>query len=288
MPPQKINLYLHVGPPETDGYHLLESLLVFSDVGDRVSLEEHSSFSLSVRGKFSHALGSEDDNLVLRAARAWQKRFGGPSYHLILEKNLPVSSGLGGGSADAAAVLRGLAHMQEISSQTVLKTDIPLSLGADVPACFISAPLRARGYGEHLTLYREKLSWPAVLVNPLFPVSTPEVFKLYDVFSPSVLKPLDLLPSKNIVQTLRETTRNDLERPAKKLFPVLHTVKKALLAQKGQCLVRLSGSGASMFALFENDDHALLAKENLKYHNPAWWITSCYLGGPELSPKKTS
>ena len=268
--PAKVNLYLHVTGRRADGYHLLDSLAVFPDVGDRVQVEAAEALSLSLGGRFGAALQSEPDNLLLKAARALAP---GRGARLHLEKDLPVASGIGGGSADAAAALRALCRLWGVQ-----KADLPalaLALGADVPVCLRSEPVRMQGIGEVLAPAPRLPEFGMVLVNPGVAVPTPSVFKARTGgFSPPPRLPA-MWPSARLMAEDLKRCGNDLQAAAIGIQPVIGTVLAALAALPGALLARMSGSGATCFALFNSPARAEAAAATLARRS-GWW---CWGGG---------
>ncbi len=263
--PAKINLTLHVTGRRADGYHLLDSLVVFAGVGDRVSLRRSEIMELSIVGSQAAALAASDDNLVLQAARLM-----GGGMAITLDKVLPVSSGIGGGSADAAATLRAIARL---TGQPLPDADGVLQLGADVPACLAGRPLRMTGAGEGLhPLPALPDAW-LVLVNPGVSVSTPEVFRALEArANPAMPDPLPAFPTFAALVGFLRTQRNDLERPALRLAPVIGGVLAELAAMPGCELARMSGSGATCFGLFATASAAVDAARRLRQARSGWWI----------------
>jgi 4-diphosphocytidyl-2-C-methyl-D-erythritol kinase len=263
--PAKVNLTLHVTGRRADGYHLLDSLVVFAGVGDRVSAELSDAASLVVTGPMAAGLSGEGDNLVLRAARL----IGVPA-RIGLEKVLPVSSGIGGGSADAAATLRLLARL---SGRAMPGAAEVLALGADVPVCLAGRAVRMTGIGEGLGAVPALPQAWLVLVNPMVAVSTPAVFK--------ALARADNAPMPREVPKMRGAAelaafltmqRNDLEAPAMAVQPVIGRVKAALSAQAGCMVARMSGSGATCFGLFADPLAASAAARAIRAAEPGWWV----------------
>jgi 4-diphosphocytidyl-2-C-methyl-D-erythritol kinase len=264
--PAKINLALHVTGQRSDGYHQLDSIVVFAGVGDRVTVAVADTLTLQITG--AQGLGlSADDNLVLRAARA----FGSARGALItLEKSLPIASGIGGGSADAAATLRALMALWGVALP--IKADV-LAIGADVPVCLAGRPARMTGIGEGVTpLPALPPAW-LVLVNPGVGVATPSVFK--------ALTRKENAPLPRHVPRLKTSAdlaawllmlRNDLEGPAMAKLPMIATVNAALSAQQGCLMARMSGSGATCFGLFADPLSAAAAARTIRAAHPAWWV----------------
>ncbi len=264
----KVNLCLHVTGQRPDGYHLLDSLVVFAGVGDRLHFEPADDLRLTISGPQAASLPVSDDNLILRAARA----FGTPQgAHIHLEKHLPVASGIGGGSADAAAALRGLARLW---GRTMPDAGTLLALGADVPVCVTACAVRMAGIGETLSAIPALPPAHLVLVNPGVAVPTPAVFR---ALPRKTNPPLAALPaSANLPDfaTWLADQRNDLEAPAMVLAPVIGDVKAALAAQPGCHLARMSGSGATCFGLFAIAQAAETAAQTIARAHPGWWVQS--------------
>lgn len=270
--PAKINLFLHVGDRRDDGFHPLQSLAVFTALGDALAMEEAGDLSLTIEGPFAKGLAGEGDNLVLRAARA----LGGGGAKLTLTKNLPVASGIGGGSADAAAALRGLAGLWHASDKNL--HDIAATLGSDIPVCLDSVAAFMEGRGEIL---RPALSMPRVpmlLVNPGVPVPTRDVFAALQARSGADMKlPRGAFQDTADLLRFLDSTRNDLEAPAIALQPVIGEVLKAIAALPGALLARMSGSGATCFGLFADDDCCRRGARILAEAMPGWWVAPTFV-----------
>ena len=262
--PAKLNLALHVTGRRADGYHLLDSLVAFAGMGDRVMLEP-GPLSLRIDGPFAAGLSTEN-NLCLHAAR-----LAGGEAAIRLTKNLPVASGIGGGSADAAAVLRGLARM----GQTM--PPHPERLGADVPVCIGSRPARMQGVGEIVTPLPPLPAIPLVLVNPGVAVSTPQVFAAMERRENDPLPPIPPFTGLADLADWLAATRNDLEAPAQAIAPLIGQVLKALRAT-GAAFARMSGSGATCFGLFDTAERASISATALKQHG--WWAVATELAPP--------
>ncbi|MDE2239082.1 MAG: 4-(cytidine 5'-diphospho)-2-C-methyl-D-erythritol kinase [Rhodospirillales bacterium] len=274
--PAKVNLYLHVTGKRADGYHLLDSLAVFPAVGDEVTVEAADALTLSLGGPFGAALQSEPDNLLLKAARALAP---GRGARLSLEKNLPVASGIGGGSADAAACLRALSALWEIKIADL--PGIALQLGADVPVCLRSSPARMQGIGEILAPAPRLPEFGMVLVNPGVAVPTPSVFKARTgAFSPAPALPA-MWPNAAAMAADLRLCGNDLQAVAISIQPVIGDVLTALAALPGALLARMSGSGATCFALFNTAAEAEAATTALAARS-GWW---CWGGGLYQPPQ---
>lgn len=253
--PAKINLSLRVGRAREDGYHPLDSLVTFADWGDTITVRDEIALMMSMSGEASEDLIEEENNLVLRAARALQDHAGIDTGAMIhLHKEIPVAAGLGGGSADAAATLRALNQLWALDLELDELAQIGLSIGADVPACVYSRPLRMRGIGEWIELIDNFPAFNAVLINPGVKVSTGKVFAAFDETQPAELKEARGR-GPNVLDWLSREP-NSLERPAMRVQPKIKKALQWLDRQDGVDLVRMSGSGASCFAIFEDDADA--------------------------------
>ena len=269
--PAKLNLALHVRRREADGYHALETLFVFADVGDWVAFEgEGEGFTLAMDGPFAAGLEGDADNLVLRAARALAAAAGvARGARLRLTKALPVASGLGGGSADAAATLRLLNRVWGLGLPIARLAELGAGLGADVPACVWSVPLRGEGRGERLVPIAFAGA-AAVLINPGVAVSTATVFRAWDGVDRGAL-------AGGGAMAAALGGRNDLEAPAIAAAPVIGDVLAKLRAAHGVGLARMSGSGATCFALFADDGTAADAARDIAAARPGWWMKATRL-----------
>ncbi len=274
----KINLTLQVVGRRPNGYHELESLVVFAEVGDVLRADTAADLSLSIDGPFARDLQGEGDNLVLRAARALAERAGiAPVAALALTKNLPVASGIGGGSADAAAALRGLARLWNVSLPAEEAAALALTLGADVPVCLRGEAAIMSGIGEVLQPVPALPPLWLLLVNPGVAVSTAAVFKaLGGRFSRPIEPRLPPIGLAAFIGWLRQRP-NDLETPARRLAPAVAEVLAALGGLDRCLLARMSGSGATCFGLFENEDAARTAGESLSVRHPDWWVAPALL-----------
>lgn len=268
--PAKINLHLHVVGRRPDGYHLLDSFVVFARVGDRLTVTPADELSLTIIGPFAPSLQAEPDNLVLRAARALAVSAGiRPTGHLVLEKNLPVASGIGGGSADAAAALRLLARVWQLDPSAPGR--LAPSLGADVPVCVTGQPALMSGIGEVLAPAPVLPKTGIVLLNPGVAVSTPAVFRSRSAaFSGCAEFPKSGWDAAEALAATLRTTRNDLEHPAIQLVPIIAEARDILAATPGCLLARMSGSGATCFGLFPTPDFARAASHTIA--RDGWWV----------------
>jgi 4-diphosphocytidyl-2-C-methyl-D-erythritol kinase len=288
--PAKVNLYLHVGAPGSDGYHPLCSLMAFADIGDRLSTHEAEALSLDIRGPFARALAGHADNLVMRAARALvaDARRPLPPVGLTLEKRLPVASGLGGGSSDAGAALRLLRAEFGLDLDDARLEAIAASLGADGAACLWGRPVVAEGRGERLSSAPRLPDLDVVLVNPGVAVSTAEVYRRFDAAGRFgiVERPEapDAFESAAELAGWLGLQRNDLQAAAITVAPEVGAVLETLANEPEALLARVSGSGGTCFALCASDIEAESLAERLEAMAPGWWVERCRLGGPWPDP----
>jgi 4-diphosphocytidyl-2-C-methyl-D-erythritol kinase len=284
----KVNLFLHVGALQPDGYHPISSLMTFADIGDAVSIEDSAAFGFVVDGPFSAGLGDGADNLVLRARDAVASAFrpDWSPFTLRLNKQLPIASGIGGGSADAAAAMRLMAARGGLNAdvageRTLVR--IAGGLGSDVPVCLVGQARLGQGRGDELSAPPDFPDLPAVLVNPLLPSPTGGVYRGYDeAGAPGDAEapawPPDLA-SVEAVAAFLAGCRNDLEAPAIALQPAISEVLAALRGRPQTLLARMSGSGATCFAICAGlAERDALAASLAKTH-PEWWIRPCVLAG---------
>ncbi len=270
--PAKINLFLHVGEKREDGYHALQSLVAFADVGDALSFSPADDLTLSIEGPFAAALALDGDNLVLKAARAlaqWANIRTGA--RIVLTKNLPVASGIGGGSADAAAALRGLAQLWRLEMSDDERLTIAAGIGSDVPVCVSGVPSWMEGRGECLTPFEEMPEIAILLVNPGVAVSTAAVFRALRARRGIGLEKPAISDAAELLRFLASTA-NDLEAPACEVQPIVANTLRALETLPGVLLSRMSGSGATCFAIFESGNAAARAAEIFATRQPNWWV----------------
>ena len=263
--PAKLNLALHVRRRRPDGYHDIESLFAFCRHGDRVDLAPADANAFAVTGP--HAAGldaSWADNLVTRAADAFATAFRiDQPHHITLAKHLPIASGLGGGSADAAATLRALARLHNVAPGHPDLTQIAARLGADVPACLLGRTALGEGRGDALRPIPGLPGAPVLLVNPRVPVSTAAVFARWDGVDRG-----PIAPEGDLLARAR-AGRNDLEPPARALAPAIDEVLDLLAGSRGVLLSRMSGSGATCFAIMADEHARAQAAEAAR--NRGWW-----------------
>lgn len=259
-----------------DGYHLLDSLVVFTRFGDRLQIEPAERDAFSVSGPFAAGVPLDGDNLVIRAREALRAEAGAQMtcpVAIRLEKNLPIASGVGGGSSDAATVLNGLSRLWELDIDEAGLARIGLTLGADLPMCLAAKPLIARGVGDELSPLAQFPALALVLVNPGVAVSTPDVFKALSRHDNEALPPLPGRLDFHTIRNWLETTRNDLEPAAQAIQPA---VGEALTALKkaGAAFARMSGSGATCFGLFETGNVGKRAAIDIRGCHPGWFVAA--------------
>jgi 4-diphosphocytidyl-2-C-methyl-D-erythritol kinase len=278
----KVNLTLRVIGRRVDGYHELESVVAFADCADRLTLVPGTELGLTLSGPLAQACGETSDNLVLKAARRLSERMPGlKTGGFTLDKVLPVAAGIGGGSADAAAALRLLAQLNGLALDDKRLLDVAIEVGADVPVCLASRACDMTGVGETL-LPLSLPVMPCVLVNPRVHVATRDVFGALGLRNGELLVgATDVMratawpePGASVedwVEALAAGS-NDLEAPAMRIQPVIGDVIAALSATDGAWLARMSGSGATCFAIFENTADAQRAAQKLQLDHPQWWV----------------
>ena len=286
--PAKVNLTLQVLARRPDGYHEIESLVAFAGIGDALSFTPNGSLSLVVLGPAASACGDVSDNLVLKAARALADRIDGLRLgRFLLSKRLPVAAGLGGGSSDAAAALRLLAHANGVAPSETRVLQAAKATGADVPVCLDPKPRVMRGIGEILSPALALTPIPAVLVNPGVALPTKEVFATFDAshtptHSASHVQQhqawIEQASERHTLLSALAQARNDLEKPAMRLRPEIARVLQLLRGRRGCLLARMSGSGATCFGLFASRDTARAAARCLRSAQPSWWIRATTLG----------
>lgn len=278
----KVNLYLHVAPPTPDGYHPIVSLMAFADVGDTVSGAPAPELGLAIDGPFGEGLSAGPDNLVLRAGAALLARAGRPEAgaRLVLTKTLPIAAGLGGGSSDAGAALRLLNAMHGLGFDEFALESVAAEIGADGAACLRARMLVAEGRGERLSPAPPIPPLPAVLVNPGVPSPTGAVYRAYDASGAPGAADRPEAPPLRTPRAAAEwlaRRRNDLEAPALQLEPRIGEALGALRAEPEALLVRMSGSGATCFALTATRADAEALAARLSAAKPGWWVKACTL-----------
>jgi 4-diphosphocytidyl-2-C-methyl-D-erythritol kinase len=278
--PAKVNLALHVTGQRADGYHLLDTLVAFTEAGDRLTFQSSGEDAFTISGRFAEPLLAggqpKTGNLVVRARdvlRAFAEGSGmtAPAVHIHLDKNLPVASGIGGGSADAAAALRGLMRLWTLDVPAGKLEEIALALGADVPMCLESRPLVARGIGEEIRILGGFPGLHLLLVNPLIEVPTPPIFKsLTHKTNPPLALPLDGASREDWLAALVDA-RNDLQPPAEIIEGRIAEVL-ALLQATGPVYARMSGSGATCFGVYPDTTACQAARVALEAVRPEWYL----------------
>jgi len=265
--PAKINLTLHVTGQRADGYHLLDSLVMLTDVGDKVTVEKAAETSLAVVGPMATGVPTDRSNLVVRAADLL-----GVTAKIILEKSLPAMAGIGGGSSDGAAAIRALCTLYDLP---IPNAEVLSSLGADLPVCMEPGLVRMQGIGEEITQLDAPPDWPMILVNPRASVSTPKVFSAMKERRNMLMS--EPFPSwgdfDGTVAWLSEQ-RNDMQEAAIELQPVIGQVLAELNQTDGCALARMSGSGATCFAIYKTASERDAALDVLRYRNPHWWCVA--------------
>lgn len=284
--PAKINLFLHIVGKRADEYHLLESLIVFANYGDLLEIEKADNLSLEIVGEYTNALANtpQESNLVWKAAIALQKyTHDKQGAHIRLTKNLPIGSGIGGGSADAAAAIHALSALWDLNIPEKELSEIALGLGSDVPVCLLGKPALMRGIGDEVINIKLKETAYIVLLNPNIPLATAEIFQSF-----SKEQPLLQLPRKKIDEkcfSLNELNNemkyaNDLERVAIKKLPIIGEMIMSLRNTNGCFLARMSGSGATCFGLYPDKKMADDAtKELQKIYPQAWCVSTDIIQG---------
>ena len=285
--PAKVNLTLAVRGRRADGYHDLESLVAFAAAGDELRFEPGGAgYDLIVRGATAADAGQSADNLVLKAARLASERIPGlPGGRFVLVKRLPVAAGLGGGSSDAAAALRLLARTSGLAPDDARLFEAARLTGADVPVCLEARPRMMRGVGHELGPVLALPRLPALLVNPRVSVPTPDVFRRLGMAAASAgaadaaaMVEREAVLSRPDLTALLHASRNDLEPPAFAIAPVIGAALAALRADPSCRLSRMSGSGATVFGLFDTCRAAAAAGKAIAADHPGWWIKPTMIG----------
>lgn len=277
----KINLTLHVTGKRPDGYHLLESLITFADIHDTVTVEAADRLSLSITGPFATTLAQdEDENILMKTARMLAEKAAiSPHVRIILHKVLPIGSGIGGGSADAAALMHLLHSLWKLPFSDEEMRAFALEIGADVPVCYNRKTAFIAGIGEQLREVTIPALFPALLINPLQSLSTIQVFKqgvpCFSSPDPQAIPPLQ---HETFIDWLK-AQKNDLETTAISLMPVIADILTSLKHQPECLLARMSGSGATCFGLFSSTEDAAQAARHIRHTHPSWWVQETQIGG---------
>lgn len=287
--PAKINLYLHVTGRLDSGYHTLDSLVAFADIGDEIDLSASQDFKFDTIGAFAGGFKAKEldsspssSNLVVQAAWALSRaEHKTPDIQARLTKSLPMGAGLGGGSSDAAAMLWGLLEWWGLPKNSEYLLQLMSALGADVPVCFLCETARMRGIGDILDKAPAVPEVPIVLVYPAKPCPTRDVFLRFEgEFKTTMSLPATFSGFDDLVGFL-EDTENDLMTAAQSVVPEIGNVLSVIAAQDGCALSRMSGSGSGCYGLFEHEHDAQNAAETLAEENPDWWVKTGWLGRPE-------
>jgi 4-diphosphocytidyl-2-C-methyl-D-erythritol kinase len=280
--PAKVNLTLAVMGRRADGYHLLESIVVFAGVGDRLTFKPGGELALIVRGAGAEAAGPIEDNLVIRAARALAAEVPGLKLgRFTLTKHLPVAAGVGGGSSDAAAALRLLARANRLKLDDRRLYNVGRAIGADVPVCIDPRPRTMKGIGDKLSSPLKLPSFPAVMINPGVALPTRDVFTALHQTPwkrQRALRAAGIPRARKAFAKFLESRANDLEPPAMSLRPAIAEVLEALRDCKGCHLARMSGSGATCFGLFASPRDAKAAARKIAAAHKRWWVRATVLG----------
>lgn len=284
LAPAKVNLYLHVLGRRPDGYHLLDSLVVFAACGDRIEVTPAETWQLTIDGPFAPDVPAGEDNLVLRAARALADEVGGRPAAIRLTKQLPVASGIGGGSADAAATLRALPRLWRVGIAGERLQRLALALGADVPMCLSGLPAFVGGIGERIDPASGLPPFALLLVNPRVALPTARVFAQHaGPFSQSARFDGERPGDARALARMLARRRNDLSAAAMAMAPEVATVLRAVAATPGVLLSRMSGSGATCFGLCETPAAAAVGARALAAQHPDWWIKAASVAAGAVS-----
>lgn len=287
--PAKVNLYLHMTGKLDNGYHMLDSLAGFVDVGDKIIIETAGTFSFEVSGPYKDYFSDKDmdcsadsGNLVVRAAHMMARALDKPlDFKIHLVKNLPLASGIGGGSSDAGACIWGLMEWWNVSSKAQFLPSLLLDLGTDVPVCLKCQPSHMGGLGDLISpLHHAPPEVPIILVNPSVPCPTAEIYRAFDgEFSNAPVVPEDFQSVDEFVDFLRDQ-HNDLTDAAVSCVPEIDDVL-SVLSDQDCVLSRMTGSGATCFALFDREAQAIAAMNAIKASHPDWWVKSGHLNRPQ-------
>lgn len=269
--PAKLNLFLHVIGKDHHSYHLLQSLVTFADFGDVITLTPSDKYSIDVKGESSSNI-SYQDNLVTKAIQGLEELTGDKfNFHITLEKNIPSGAGLGGGSSDAAAVVKALLDIKNITLDNQTLLPFLTTLGADVPICFAQKTSFVEGIGEKITPVKTNEALYAVLVHPKQHSDTAEIFKS---FKQNFSNPVDINEKQNITNMLSfiKNKKNDLTDAAVSNTLAINGVLTVLQSQSDCVLTRMTGSGSCCFGLFPNNETAQKSAEEIQLEHPEWWV----------------
>lgn len=282
--PAKVNLFLHVGSRRADGYHLIESLVAFADIGDDLRfVPGGNGFSIRVDGRFAKDAGAPEKNLVLKAANTLLRKLSGiGGGEFLLTKNLPAGAGLGGGSSDAAAALRMLAKENRLAPDHPAVLEAARETGADVAVCLEGEARLITGIGDILSVPVSIPALPAVLVWPGAPASTPEVYRAFDEAemnrsTPFGIRREDIPAERDTFIDFLKKQSNDLTRAAWRVTPYVAEADAVLRAVDRTLMIRMSGSGSAVFALYASLDEAEAEAKAVRDRYPGWWVKATTL-----------
>ena len=289
--PAKLNLFLHVGDERPDGYHELQSLVAFAETSDIVDVAPSADLTLTVSGPFARQIPRGDENLALKAARALSETCSRAQLGaaIALEKNLPVTAGIGGGSADAAAVLRALNLLWSLGRSETELIELAQAIGSDVPACVLSRPCWMEGRGERVSAAPSLPPLDVVIVNPGVELPTAVVFRALNARTgtAAMRPPAAIATLWDLVAYLGDAG-NDLESPATRLTPIIDEVLDALEHEPACVFAQMSGSGATCFGLFDGRTYAEGAAERIALDHPTWWVRGTRLAPPNIGTPSTA
>lgn len=273
LAPAKINLFLHVNDKRDDGYHNLQSAMFFIDVGDEVSIEPSERNALVVSGEYAAELPKAEDNLVMRALALLQQEFPQTlKWKVSLQKNLPVAAGIGGGSSDAATLIRAVVAENPTDYPPEKLRSLLLQLGSEMLVCYAAQPALVEGRGDIVSRWPQVPAWTILLVNPALPLATKDVFAAMQAEDFTPPQKFEVPQNAAEWKALAQATSNNMTRAAMRIVPEIGEVLEAIASQPECFLARMSGSGATCFGVFESVETAEKAKENLIRNHPKWWV----------------
>ncbi len=277
----KINLTLHITGKRKDGYHLLDSIIAFADKGDEIAIAPADKFTLKTNGEFADQLPlNKNDNLICQAAKKLAQELNQDlKLSITLTKSIPIGAGLGGGSSDAAATIKGLLNFWKAKIGEKELNDILLSLGADVPACFHAKPCHVSGIGEKITEIPRIPALPALLLYPDIFCSSASIFKNHDENYSIASKIPQKFSDHTALYKFLHAHTNELTGTAIKQFPIIQSTLDTIEGQNGCALARMSGSGSACFGLFDTKQNSLKAAIRINKANPSWWVQPVTIGG---------
>lgn len=273
LAPAKINLFLHVNDKRDDGYHNLQSAMFFVDVGDKISIEPSERNELVMSGEYAAELPKAADNLVMRALALLQQEFPQtPKWKVSLQKNLPVAAGIGGGSSDAATLIRAVVEKNPVYYPPEKLHSLLLQLGSEMPVCYAAQPALVQGRGDIISRWPQMPAWTILLVSPALPLATKDAFAAMQAEDFTSPQKFEVPQNAAAWKALAQATSNNMTRAAMRIVPEITEVLGAIEAQPECFLARMSGSGATCFGVFESVEAAERAKENLIISYPKWWV----------------